>query len=81
MSHSGSSVEAATDRVVAALGQRLILVVGAAVLELRGRDVQNALPGALGDQVHEAEQVLVRVTEAHATPDAALEKTRRSATC
>ena len=65
-------VEAGADVVVAALGQRLVLVVGAAVRELGGGDVQDALAGAGGDQVHEAQQVLRGIAEAHAAADAAL---------
>ena len=39
-------VEAAADVVVAALGERLVLVVGAAVGELRRGDVEDPLAGA-----------------------------------
>ena len=66
-------VEAAADVVVAALRERLVLVVGAAVGLLRGGDVEDALARALGHEVHEPQQVLVRVAEAHAAPDARLE--------
>ena len=52
-------VEAAADRVVAALRQRLVLVVRGAIGQLCRRNVEDALPGAFRDQVHEAEQVLV----------------------
>ena len=71
-------VEAGADVVVALLGQRLVLVVGGAVLHLGGGDVQNALAGQLGDDVHEAQQVLRGVAEAHAAADAALEVGRRA---
>ena len=47
------------------------LVVGAAVGKLRSRDVQNPLPGPLRDHVHEAQQVLAGVPEAHAPARAA----------
>ena len=65
-------VEAAAHVQVAALGQRLVLVVGAAVRELGGRDVQDALPGAAWDQVHKAQEVLRGIAEAHAPADARL---------
>ena len=65
-------VEAGTHVEVAALGQRLVLVVGAAVRKLGRGDVKDALPGALGNQVDKAEQVLRGVAEAHAAADAAL---------
>ena len=51
-------VEAAADVHVALFGQRLVLVVGAAVRELCGGDVQNTLAGAVRDEVHKAQQVL-----------------------
>ena len=66
-------VESGSDRVVSALGERLVLVVRAAVLELSGRDVDDALARALGNQVHKAKQVLVGVAEAHAAADPGLE--------
>ena len=47
-------VEAGADVVVAALGERLVLVVGAAVGELRRGDVEDALARPLRDHVHEA---------------------------
>ncbi len=62
-------VEIAADVVVAALGERLVLVIGAPRLQLRRRQVQNALAGALGDHVYKAQQILVGITEAHAAPD------------
>ena len=67
-------VEASADVVVAALGQRLVLVIGAAGRQLRGSDVEDALAGPLRDHVDEAEQILVGVAEAHATADARLEQ-------
>ncbi len=48
MSHSGSSLKAGADVPIALFGQGLVLVVGAAVLELGGGDIQNALPGTGG---------------------------------
>ena len=59
-------VKAAAHSQVALLGQGLVLVIGAAVGELGGGNVQNAFPCPLGDHVDEAQQVLTGVTEAHA---------------
>ena len=73
-------VEAGADGVVAALGQRLVLVVGAAGRELGGGDVEDPLARPVRNHVHEAEQVLVRVAEAHAPADAGLEVARPSGT-
>ena len=47
-------------------------MVGAAVGELGGGNVQNALPRAGGDQMHKAEQILTGIAEAHAAAGAAL---------
>ena len=63
-------VEAGTHVEIAALGQRLILMIGAAIRELRRRDIQNPLAGARGNQVHKAEQILRGIAEAHAAADA-----------
>ena len=70
-------IETATDVVVAALGERLVLMVAAAVRELGRRDVENALTGTLGDLMDESDEILVRVTETHAASDARLEERRR----
>lgn len=59
-------VKAAAHSQVALLGQGLVLVIGAAVGELGGGNVQDAFPRPLGDHVDEAQQVLTGVTEAHA---------------
>ena len=47
-------VEAAADGKVAFLCERLVLVIGAAVRELRGGDVENALSRAFGDDMDKA---------------------------
>ena len=65
-------VEAGADVHVALFRQRLVLVVGAAVGELGGGNVQNALPRAGGDKMHKAEQILTGIAEAHAAAGAAL---------
>ena len=67
----GVVVEASADVVVAFLGEGLILVVAAAVAELGGGDVQNALPCALGNLMDKAQQILAGIAEAHAAADAA----------
>ena len=59
-------VEAAADVCVAFLGERLVLVPCGTVGQLCGGDVEDAAARTPGDHVHEAEQVLVRVAEAHA---------------
>ena len=64
-------VEAAADRHVAFFGQRLILMVGAAVRELRGGDVQDSLSRSLRDHMHKTEQILAGIPEAHASSHAA----------
>ena len=68
----GVVVEARADRVVPALGERLVLVVGTARWQLRAGDVDDPLACPPGDQVDKAQQVLGRVPEAHAAPDARL---------
>ncbi len=70
-------VEPRPDGVVAALRERLVLVVGAAVGQLRRGDVEQARAGAVGEQVHEPQQVLGRVPEAHPAADPGLEQRRR----
>src|SRR5207237_398391 len=66
-------VEPAAQVIVAALGERLILGVRAAVRKLRGGDIDDAFASALRHEVHEAEQILIRIAEAHAAPNARLE--------
>ena len=51
-------VEPGTDGVVASLGERLVLVVGAAVGELRCGDIEDSLASTFRDEVDESEQVL-----------------------
>ena len=65
-------IEAAADVVVALLGQGLVLMVAAAIAELGGSDIQDALTGALRDLVHEAQQILGGIAEAHAAANATL---------
>ena len=65
-------VEAAANIGVALLGQRLVLMVSAAVLELGGSDIDDTLSCTIRDQMYEAEQILAGITEAHATTDSRL---------
>ncbi len=66
-------VEAGTDIVISAFGQRLILMIRAACFKLRGSNIQNAFTRPLRDEMHKAKQILIRVAESHAAPDTALE--------
>jgi len=52
-------VEAGPDRVVAAPGEGLILVIRPAIGKLGRSNVEDPLTRALGNHVHEAQQVLV----------------------
>ena len=47
-------------------------MVAASVRELRGGNIQNALPGPLRNEVHDASQILVGIPEAHTPADTAL---------
>ena len=71
-------VEVAADVVVAALGERLVLVIRAAGSELRGRQVDDALAGARRVHLDESQQVLIGVAEAQAAADARLVERRRA---
>ncbi len=71
-------VEVAADLGVPLLRQRLVLVEAGAVGELRRGEVEDPLPRAVGDQVDEAEHVLIRVAEAHAAADPGLVEARRA---
>ncbi len=63
-------IEAAADIRIAFLGQRLILVISRTILKLGRGDIDDALSCPIRNQMHEAEQVLVGITEAHASADA-----------
>ena len=62
-------VEAASDFHVAALCERLILMISGAVRELCGGDVEQSLSCAVRNQMYETEKVLAGITEAHAAAD------------
>ena len=70
----GVIVEAAADVVVAAFGQRLVLVVASSVGELGRSYVDDSFAGSFRYLMHEAHEVLVGVAETHSTTDAALEE-------
>ena len=71
-------IETAADVVVAALGQRLVLVVAAAVRELGGGYVYDTLASAFRNLMHKAHKVLIGVPEAHSAADSALEERGRT---
>ena len=64
----GVVVEAAADVVVAAFGQRLVLVVASSVGELGRSYVDDSFAGSFRYLMHEAHEVLVGVAETHSTP-------------
>ncbi len=65
-------IKAGTDVIIAAAGQGLVLVKSAAALQLRRRQIENSLAGALRDHVHDAQQILGGIAETHAAANAAL---------
>jgi len=52
-------VESAANVVVAALGERLVLVIRAARRQLRGRQVEDAFPRPRRHHVDESKQILI----------------------
>ena len=70
--------ELAADLRVSLPGQRLVLMKARSVGELRRGEVEDPLPRPVRDQVHEAENVLIGVAEAHAAADPGLEQARRA---
>ena len=72
-SQCGSSLKPPPTAVVPLLGQGLVLVIGAAAFELGRGEVENALAGAFGHHVHEAEKILVGIAESEAPADAGFE--------
>ena len=71
-------VESAADVVIAALRQWLVLVISSAALELRRGQVEDPLTCACRNHVHKSQQVLVRVAETQASPNARLERRSRA---
>ena len=65
-------VETTADIGVAFLGQRLVLMVSTAVLELSGSNINDTLSCTIRDQMYETEQILTGITEAHTTADSGL---------
>ena len=72
-------VEAGANIVVAAFGQRLILMIRAACFKLRGSQIQNPFARPLRDEMHKTKQVLGRITESHAAPNSAFKVRSRTA--
>jgi len=67
-------VESAADIVVASFGEWLILVIASAIRELCGGDVDDTLTCTRGYLMNESYEVLVRVTESHASAYTTLEE-------
>ncbi len=65
-------IKAAANVRVAFLGEGLVLVIGRPISLLCSRNVQDALARSRGNQMHKAQQVLVRIAEAHAAANATL---------
>jgi len=65
-------IEAGSDIVVPAFGQRLILVESSAVLQLGGRQFQDALARTFRDQMDKAKQVLIGIPESHSASNPGL---------
>ena len=72
-------VETGSYSVVASLRERLILVVAAAVRELRRCDVKYALTCAFRYLVHKTDEILVGIPESHTSAYSALEITGAAA--
>ena len=66
-------VEVGACGIVALLGKRLVLMIVAAVLKLGSCNIEYSLPCSFGYLMNEAQKILVGVSEAHASADAALE--------
>src|SRR5659263_143897 len=63
-------VETLPDFVVAFFGKRLILVIATPILKLRRGDVDDAFAGTFRYLMNETDQILIRISETHASPDA-----------
>ena len=59
-------IKTTSDIQIAALGQRLVLMVSTAVLHLGSGDIENSCTGTFRDQMYEAKKILTGITEAHA---------------
>ena len=71
-------IEASADTVVSALCQRLVLMVTSSVRELCRSYVYDTLAGSFRYEMHEADKVLIGVTEAHSAADSAFEERCRT---
>ena len=65
--------EISADVGVTLLGKGLVLMVAAAVRELRGSNIDDTLLRAVRNLVHEAENILVGISKSHAAADSRLE--------
>jgi len=72
---AGVIVETAADIVVTTLGQGLVLVVATTIRELCRSDVDDALTSTWRYLMNKAHEVLIGITEAHATTYTTLEET------
>ncbi len=64
-------VEPGSNIVVAAFGQRLVLMIRPARLQLCGCQIEKPFARPLRDEMDEPQQILIRVAETHAAPDTA----------
>ena len=65
--------EVAADISITFLCERLVLVIASAVRELCGSDVDKSFSCTLRDLVNKSEDVLVGISEAHASADSGFE--------
>ena len=72
-------IEITAHVVVAALRKWLVLVVRAATRQLRGGQIEYPLSRPRRNHMHEAKQILIGITEAHAAPNAAFKVRSRTA--
>ena len=75
---TGVVVESTTNVVVSTLGERLILMIASAIGELCRGDIDDALTGTTGHEMHKSDKVLIGVTESHTTSHSTLEERSRA---
>ena len=68
----GIVVKAASDIGISLFGQRLVLVISAAVGELCGGNIQDTFSCPLRNQMEEAQEILAGIPKAHASADTGL---------
>ena len=71
-------IETTTDVIVTMLCKRLILVIATTVRELGRSDVDDTFTSTTWNLMYEANEILIRITEAHATTYTTLEETCRT---